>query len=194
MMNVMNGGAHSDAPIDFQEFMIMPVGADSFAEGLRMGCEVFHALKKVLKDEGPLDRGRRRGRVRAEARVERGRARRDLRWRSSRRATSLARTSPSRSIPAASEFYVPEKKSYVFKKSGGRALSGRPDGGLLQGARRQVPDHLDRGRLRGERLGDLEEAHRRARRQGAARGRRHLRHEHRIPASGASTRASPTRS
>src|SRR5271157_3848303 len=52
MMNVMNGGAHSDAPIDFQEFMIMPVGATSFAEGLRMGCEVFHALKKVLKEKG----------------------------------------------------------------------------------------------------------------------------------------------
>ena len=52
MMNIMNGGAHSDAPIDFQEFMIMPMGADTFAEALRMGCEVFHALKKVLKDKG----------------------------------------------------------------------------------------------------------------------------------------------
>ena len=52
MMNIMNGGAHSDAPIDFQEFMIMPVGAGSFREGLRMGAEVFHALKKVLKEKG----------------------------------------------------------------------------------------------------------------------------------------------
>jgi enolase len=49
MMNIMNGGAHSDAPIDFQEFMIMPRGAQSFSEALRMGAEVFHALKKVLK-------------------------------------------------------------------------------------------------------------------------------------------------
>ena len=49
MMNIMNGGAHSDAPIDIQEFMIMPVGADSFREALRMGAEIFHALKKVLK-------------------------------------------------------------------------------------------------------------------------------------------------
>ena len=48
MMNIMNGGAHSDAPIDFQEFMIMPFGAGSFHEGLRMGAEVFHSLKKVL--------------------------------------------------------------------------------------------------------------------------------------------------
>ena len=49
MMNVINGGAHSDAPIDVQEFMIVPRGAKTFAEGLRMGTEVFHALKKILK-------------------------------------------------------------------------------------------------------------------------------------------------
>ena len=52
MMNIINGGSHSDAPIAFQEFMIRPVGANSFKEGLRMGAEVFHALKKVLKDRG----------------------------------------------------------------------------------------------------------------------------------------------
>lgn len=52
MMNIINGGSHSDAPIAFQEFMIRPVGAPSFREGLRMGAEVFHALKKVLHDRG----------------------------------------------------------------------------------------------------------------------------------------------
>ena len=52
MMNVLNGGSHSDAPIDVQEFMIMPVGASSFSEAIRMGCEIFHSLKKVLKDQG----------------------------------------------------------------------------------------------------------------------------------------------
>lgn len=52
MMNIINGGSHSDAPIAFQEFMIRPVGASSFKEGLRMGAEVFHALKKVLHDKG----------------------------------------------------------------------------------------------------------------------------------------------
>ncbi|MBN2274967.1 MAG: phosphopyruvate hydratase [Bacteroidales bacterium] len=52
MMNIINGGSHSDAPIAFQEFMIMPVGAPNFREGLRMGAEVFHSLKKVLKDRG----------------------------------------------------------------------------------------------------------------------------------------------
>ncbi len=52
MMNIINGGSHSDAPIAFQEFMIRPVGAPSFREGLRMGTEVFHALKDVLKSKG----------------------------------------------------------------------------------------------------------------------------------------------
>jgi enolase len=52
MMNIINGGVHADNPIDFQEFMIMPVGADSFREGLRMGAEVYHALKKALHDAG----------------------------------------------------------------------------------------------------------------------------------------------
>jgi enolase len=52
MMNIINGGAHSDAPIDFQEFMIMPKGAPTFSEALRYGAEVFHALKSVLKSRG----------------------------------------------------------------------------------------------------------------------------------------------
>jgi enolase len=52
MMNIMNGGAHSDAPIDIQEFMIMPMGASSFSEALRMGAEIFHTLKGVLKSKG----------------------------------------------------------------------------------------------------------------------------------------------
>ena len=52
MMNIINGGSHSDAPIAFQEFMIRPIGAKTFKEGLRMGAEVFHALKKVLHDRG----------------------------------------------------------------------------------------------------------------------------------------------
>lgn len=52
MMNILNGGSHADNAIDFQEFMIMPVGADTFSHGLRMGTEIFHHLKKVLKDAG----------------------------------------------------------------------------------------------------------------------------------------------
>lgn len=52
MMNILNGGAHADNKIDFQEFMVMPVGASSFSEGLRWGVEIFHSLKTVLKDKG----------------------------------------------------------------------------------------------------------------------------------------------
>lgn len=52
MMNIINGGSHSDAPIAFQEFMIRPVGAKSFSEAIRMGTEVFHHLKKIIKDKG----------------------------------------------------------------------------------------------------------------------------------------------
>jgi enolase len=52
MMNIINGGAHSDAPIDFQEFMIMPKGAPTFSEALRYGAEIFHSLKKILHDLG----------------------------------------------------------------------------------------------------------------------------------------------
>jgi enolase len=52
MMNILNGGAHADNKIDFQEFMVMPIGASSFSEGLRWGVEIFHALKTVLKKKG----------------------------------------------------------------------------------------------------------------------------------------------
>ena len=52
MMNIVNGGAHADNPIDVQEFMIMPVGAATFADAVRMGSEVFHTLGKALKDAG----------------------------------------------------------------------------------------------------------------------------------------------
>lgn len=54
MMNIINGGSHADNNVDIQEFMIMPVGAESFSEGLRMGTEIFHHLKKVLKDAGHM--------------------------------------------------------------------------------------------------------------------------------------------
>jgi enolase len=123
MMNIMNGGAHSDAPIDFQEFMIMPVGAKSFAEGLRWGCEVFHSLKKVLKDKGFSTAVGDEGGF--APKLESAVAALD--------AISLAVKNAGYKLgsdiafaldPASSEFYVPEKKRYVFKKSDGRALTG----------------------------------------------------------------------
>jgi enolase len=117
MMNVMNGGAHSDAPIDIQEFMIMPKGAASFHEALRMGCETFHALKNVLKgkgmstavgDEGGFAPNLKGG---TEEALE-----------SIMAAIKKAGYKAGKDIcicldPASSEFYDEEKKKYIFKKS-----------------------------------------------------------------------------
>ena len=138
MMNIMNGGAHSDAPIDFQEFMIMPVGAKSFAEGLRMGCEVFHALKKVLKEKGLStavgDEGGFAPKLEsAEAALDAVSA-----------AVKLAGYRLGADValaldPAASEFYVAEKKRYVFKKSGGRSLTGDQMVALYKGLVAKYP-------------------------------------------------------
>ena len=123
MMNIMNGGAHSDAPIDFQEFMIMPVGAKSFAEGLRYGCEVFHALKKVLKEKGLSTAVGDEGGF--APKLESIEAALDAICLAVKNAGyKLGKDIALALDPAASEFYVPEKKRYVFKKSDGRALSG----------------------------------------------------------------------
>jgi enolase len=123
MMNIMNGGAHSDAPIDFQEFMIMPVGANSFAEALRMGCEVFHNLKKVLKDKGLTttvgDEGGFAPKLEStEAAIE------AIIAAIKQSGYKLGKDISLALDVAASEFYVKEKKSYVFKKSSGKSMSG----------------------------------------------------------------------
>ena len=104
MMNILNGGAHADTNVDFQEFMVMPLGAPSFAEALRIGAEIFHALRGMLKKRGLVDRRRRRRRLRAEPQVEPRSARRRARSHrqgrlQGRRATS---TSRSTSPPASS--------------------------------------------------------------------------------------------
>ncbi len=118
MMNVINGGAHSDAKIDFQEYMIMPVGATSVKEAIRMGAETFHALKKVLKgrghvtsvgDEGGFAPNLANNEEPLEVIVE---------------AIKAAGYVPGKDIAlamdvAASEFFDVEKKVYVFKKSTG---------------------------------------------------------------------------
>ena len=118
MMNILNGGAHSDAPIDFQEFMIVPRGAPTFSEALRYGAEVFHALKSVLKDrhlstaigdEGgfapQLDS--------AEDALE------AISTGVKKAGYKLGEQIFIALDPAASEFYDSENEVYVFKKSDG---------------------------------------------------------------------------
>ncbi len=123
MMNIMNGGAHSDAPIDFQEFMIMPTGAKTFSEGLRMGCEVFHSLKKVLKEKGLATAVGDEGGF--APKLESTEAALDVIALAVKNAGyKLGKNIHLALDVAASEFYVKEKKRYVFKKSDGRSLSG----------------------------------------------------------------------
>jgi len=116
MMNILNGGAHADNSVDVQEFMIVPFGAPNFADALRMGAEVFHTLKSVLKkkkystavgDEGGFAPNLKSNEEALEVILE---------------AITQAGYSPGKNIglaldPAASEFYDSKKGKYVFKKS-----------------------------------------------------------------------------
>jgi len=120
MMNIINGGAHADNNVDFQEFMVMPVGAGSFTEALRVGAEIFHALKSVLKgrglstgvgDEGGFAPDLRSNEEAVETILE---------------AVAAAGYKAGAEVllaldPAASEFY--DGKNYVFKKSDKRKLT-----------------------------------------------------------------------
>ena len=120
MMNIINGGAHADNNVDFQEFMIVPVGADKFSDALRMGAEIFHTLKSVLKkkgygtsvgDEGGFAPNLRSNEEAIETIIE---------------AIAQAGYQAGANVllaldPAASEFY--DGAAYVFKKSDGRKLT-----------------------------------------------------------------------
>ncbi|VEU82603.1 phosphopyruvate hydratase [Acholeplasma hippikon] len=116
MMNIVNGGAHSDAPIDFQEFMIYPVGASSFKEAIRWGAEVFHNLKSILKKKGLVTA------VGDEGGFAPNLASNEDTIENILAAIKQAGYEPGKDIyigfdVAASEFYDDEKGKYVFKKS-----------------------------------------------------------------------------
>jgi enolase len=122
MMNILNGGSHADNGIDFQEFMIMPVGAETFSEGLRMGVEIFHNLKKVLKSKGYATN------VGDEGGFAPGIKDNEEAIQMVMTAIEAAGYRPLEDIvialdAAASEFYDAEKNEYVFKKSNGQRLS-----------------------------------------------------------------------
>jgi enolase len=122
MMNILNGGAHADNGIDFQEFMIMPVGASTFSEGLRMGTEVFHELKKVLKSKGYATNVGDEGGFAPNIKSNEEAIEYVL------KAIEIAGYKPGKDMyiamdAAASEFYDAKSKSYIFKKSDGKQLS-----------------------------------------------------------------------
>ena len=160
MMNIINGGAHSDAPIAFQEFMIRPVGAKSFKEGLRMGAETFHNLKKVLKARGLSTAVGDEGGF----------------------APALD------SIEDALNCIIEAIKKAGYKPGKDVTIaldcaSGRA-GRLPRGSREEVSDRLDRGRHGRRRLGRLGGPHEGDRRQVPARGRRPVRDEREVPREG----------
>ncbi|HTF05268.1 MAG TPA: phosphopyruvate hydratase [Bacteroidia bacterium] len=122
MMNILNGGAHADNGIDFQEFMIMPVGAESFSDGLRMGTEVFHTLRKVLKDKGLSTNVGDEGGFAPNIKNNQEAIEYVL------RAIEQAGYKPGEDIyiamdAAATEFYDAKTNMYTFKKSDGKVLS-----------------------------------------------------------------------
>jgi enolase len=122
MMNILNGGSHADNSIDFQEFMIMPVGASSFGEGLQMGVEIFHHLKKVLKDKGYSTNVGDEGGFAPNLKSNEEAIQFVL------KAIEAAGYKPGEQVyiamdAAATEFYDEEKGLYHFKKSSGDKLT-----------------------------------------------------------------------
>ena len=122
MMNILNGGAHSDAPIDFQEFMIIPKGAPTFSEALRYGTEVFHALKSVLKDRGLSTAIGDEGGF-APNLESAGDALETIAAAVKKAGYKLGKDIFIGLDAASSEFYDAKSKKYVFKKSDGSKKS-----------------------------------------------------------------------
>ncbi len=167
MMNVLNGGVHADNPVDFQEFMIVPSGADSFAQALRMGAETYQTLKSTLHrrglgtavgDEGGFAPALETNEAPLELLVS---------------AIEAAGYRPGEDIaialdPASSEFYT----EGAYRLSGeGRVLDSSEMVDLLGGAGRPVSDRFARRRHGRERLERMADAHRSARRSATARRR-----------------------
>jgi enolase len=122
MMNILNGGAHADNKIDFQEFMVMPVGASSFSEGLRWGVEIFHALKSVLKKKGYSTNVGDEGGFAPDIQSN------EEAIDTVMTAIGAAGFKPGSQVaiamdPAVSEMYDASKKEYHFHKSDGKRLS-----------------------------------------------------------------------
>lgn len=122
MMNIINGGAHADNSIDFQEFMVMPANAESFTDGIRIGTEIFHHLKKVLKDKGYSTNVGDEGGFAPNLKSNQEGIEVVL------KAIESAGYRPGEDVfiamdAASTEFYLPEEKMYVFKKSSKEKLT-----------------------------------------------------------------------
>ena len=189
MMNILNGGKHADNNVDFQEFMVMPVGAESFREGPALGAEIYHSLKKVLKKQGLQHRRRRRGRLRARPRAATRRPSRssceaiDAGRLQARRATSRIALDP-----ATTELLRRQEGALRAREAKAASSTLRRDGRLLRRPGRAstrssriedglAEDDWDGWKLLTDKLGDKRPARR----------RRPVRHQHRAPRSRASS-------
>lgn len=138
MMNILNGGAHADNKIDFQEFMVMPVGASTFGEGLRWGVEIFHALKTVLHDKGYSTNVGDEGGFAPDIQSNEEAIETVL------KAIEKAGYKPGEEVAIAmdaanSELYDAKTKSYIFHKSGGKSLSSAEMAGFWADWCRKYP-------------------------------------------------------
>ena len=148
LMNILNGGAHADNKIDFQEFMIVPTGAATFSEGLRWGVEVFHQLKTVLKQKGYSTNVGDEGGFAPDIQSNEEAIETVL------QAIEAAGYKPGEQIfiamdAATSEMYNEADNTYKFYKSSGKVISS--------GVGRQISHHFDRRWHGRRRLGWLEE-------------------------------------
>ena len=138
MMNIINGGAHSDSPIDFQEFMIMPKGAPTFREALRYGAEVFHALKDVLHDRGLSTAVGDEGGF-APSLKSADDALECIAQAVKRAGYTLGTDILIALDVASSEFYDPSQNLYVFKKSDGRGRTAEELTAYYQELQKKYP-------------------------------------------------------
>ena len=191
MLNVLNGGAHADSNVDFQEFMIMPVGAERFSDALRWAAETFHTLKGVLKkkgyntavgDEGGFAPSLKSNAEAIELILE---------------AIEAAGYKPGEQIaialdPASSEFYDTEKKKYVFKKGDKSELSSEEMVSFYDNWIRQYPIVSLEDGLAEDDWEGWKHSHRQAGQPHSAGRRRHLRAPTSSVCSAALKRAWPT--
>ena len=187
LMNILNGGAHADNNVDIQEFMITPIGAATFSDALRWGAEVYHALKSVVKQRGPLHRRRRRGRLRPRPRAQPGRARPD------RRGDRQGRVHPRpgrRAGDRRGRLGVLRRRRLQLR---GQAADLRGDGGHLRRMGRRLPDGVAGGPAGRGGLAGLAAAHRERRRPGPGGRRRPVRHQPGADRAAASPSVRPTR-
>ncbi len=182
MLNVLNGGAHADSNVDFQEFMIMPVGAERFSDALRWAAETFHTLKGVLKkkgyntavgDEGGFAPSLKSNAEAIELILE---------------AIEAAGYKPGEQIaialdPASSEFYDKEKNKYVFKKSDKRELTSEEMVHFYDNWTRQYPIVSLEDGLAEDDWDGWKTPHRQARQPHPAGRRRPVRHQRQAPAA-----------